>query len=443
MRRWWLLLCCLATPAWADFKDAYREGVKAAERQDWARVESQMREALADQPTPNARVRLYGMAYSAYVPHFYLGLAAFSKGDCRAALGYFDNAAHRTVIAGLADELARQKMMVDRCQARLAQSPPAASPPVTPAAPAATAPRPTAPAATTAPASAATTPASTAASAPAVPPATTSTTTPPRPDAARVANARRLAQQTGATVGAVGRDAQAAGNSAWIAQHRGLNTELTRLADAIATADTTRLASIERELTALGTRATALQKTIADAASAAKSKQLVDARARLAQSISAARTVAAITPDPGLTTALTRATAQQTSDDLVALVEATRALDAAAAAVKLQAQERAANAAARRALLPLVDAFLAGDFARAAAWRDDPALRELPRARAQLLLLRSAAAFELYVLGGESDAALIETVRQDLRQSRALDAKVAPSQRAFSPRFRALFASTR
>ena len=258
-----------------------------------------------------------------------------------------------------------------------------------------------------------------------------------------MANARRLAQQTGATVGAVGRDAQAAGNSAWIAQHRGLNTELTRLADAIATADTTRLASIERELTALGTRATALQKTIADAASAAKSKQLVDARARLAQSISAARTVAAITPDPGLTTALTRATAQQTSDDLVALVEATRALDAAAAAVKLQAQERAANAAARRALLPLVDAFLAGDFARAAAWRDDPALRELPRARAQLLLLRSAAAFELYVLGGESDAALIETVRQDLRQSRALDAKVAPSQRAFSPRFRALFASTR
>ena len=57
--------------------------------------------------------------------------------------------------------------------------------------------------------------------------------------------------------------------------------------------------------------------------------------------------------------------------------------------------------------------------------------------------MRAAARYELYVLGGERDMALFEQVRVDLRAARRISDQLQPSKNAYSPRFRALFASTR
>ncbi len=115
---------------------------------------------------------------------------------------------------------------------------------------------------------------------------------------------------------------------------------------------------------------------------------------------------------------------------------ALRALDTAKARGALAAQ-------LSTRLQPLVEAYLGGDFVRAASWNDEEALRAAPGAHAEALLLRAASRYELYVLGGEADLAQFERIRADLRAARQLAPTLAPSERAYSPRFRALFASTR
>ncbi len=137
-------LLLAAGPARADYKQDYARGTKAAESQDWSEVEARMREALKGSTQPLARTRLYGQVFMPYVPHYYLGLAAYRQGNCREALRWFDDPAAAGVIAdnkefrGIADE-ARQQ-----CKAQLAQAKPAAKPtppPVTaPAQPVAVAP---------------------------------------------------------------------------------------------------------------------------------------------------------------------------------------------------------------------------------------------------------------------------------------------------------------
>ncbi len=424
-----LLLLCSA-PALADFKAAYRDGLKAAERKDWPKVEAQMRAALAEEPSPNARVRFYGMRYDPYIPHFYLGLAAYSRGDCRAALGFFNNAAHRAIIDGIGAEFARQKTMTDRCQTQLAQTPTDAPAPTKPVA------------------AVADQPASTAQPQSVPRPVPTQTaSTPARVDQARLASVQRQLKLTQSRLDAITRELRApGGDPAWTAQQRGLSADLNRISGSLSGADNTRLDTLGRELAALDGRAAALAQAVGQAAAQARNKALADAKQRLAQSMAAARETAQSAPAAdaaGLRDQIANAQAQVNSDNVASVVEATRVLDAATATLRLRVQERQAVVAMRTALRPLIDAFLAGEYARAAAWRDEAALRDYPKARAQMLLLRAAARFEIYVLGAESDATVLETVRQDVRQARSLDTQLAPSTRAFSPRFRALFASTR
>ncbi len=89
------------------------------------------------------------------------------------------------------------------------------------------------------------------------------------------------------------------------------------------------------------------------------------------------------------------------------------------------------------------EAYLGGDFALAAQWADEAALSGVPQALAEALLMRAAARFELYVLGGERDLGEFDRIRDDVRAARQAAAGIQPSAKAFSPRFRVLFASTR
>lgn len=70
--------------------EEFRIAIKAQDRRDWNRSISLLRQALAEQPEDGERVRIYGTRYMNYLPHYYLGLAMFKKGDCAGALKEWD-----------------------------------------------------------------------------------------------------------------------------------------------------------------------------------------------------------------------------------------------------------------------------------------------------------------------------------------------------------------
>ena len=115
------LLVLLPSLALADYKSDYREGLSAAERQDWARVDALMRKAMAEEPEPQARIRLYGQVFVPYVPKFYLGLAAFNRKDCATAVSLLEDARNASVMRGQRLE-ERQQTVLRTCRAQLASA---------------------------------------------------------------------------------------------------------------------------------------------------------------------------------------------------------------------------------------------------------------------------------------------------------------------------------
>ena len=88
-----LLLWLLAAPVAAVGGDAsrhFRDGIEAADGGDWRRVVAEMERAIALEPAPGGRVKIYGMRFETYVPHYWLGMAREELGDCAGALESFE-----------------------------------------------------------------------------------------------------------------------------------------------------------------------------------------------------------------------------------------------------------------------------------------------------------------------------------------------------------------
>ena len=122
-------LVLLASPARADYKETYRKGIEAVDRKRWPEVARLMREAVAENPREGERIKLYGLRFEAYVPHFYLGLALVNTGDCAGAVQAFDASEAAGAIRGTP----RYAELLDgrkACAARVAR---AATPPPAPA----------------------------------------------------------------------------------------------------------------------------------------------------------------------------------------------------------------------------------------------------------------------------------------------------------------------
>jgi len=122
-------LALVPSAAGADYKETYRKAVEAVDRKRWPEVARLMREAIAENPREGERVKLYGLRFEAYVPHFYLGLALLNTGDCAGAVAAFD----ASEAAGAIRSTPRYAELLDgrkTCAARVARAP---SPP--PAAP--------------------------------------------------------------------------------------------------------------------------------------------------------------------------------------------------------------------------------------------------------------------------------------------------------------------
>jgi len=85
-----LLVLSLPGPARADYKDSYRKGIEALDRKRWDDVARYMKEAIAGNPTEGERIKLYGLRFEVYFPHFHLGAAYLNLGNCDAAVKAFE-----------------------------------------------------------------------------------------------------------------------------------------------------------------------------------------------------------------------------------------------------------------------------------------------------------------------------------------------------------------
>ena len=385
----------VASASYADFKDAYKDGVRAAGDQNWALVETKMREALSDEPTPQAKVRLYGMRFEPYLPHHYLALAASAKNNCAAALAALNNSAHQSALSGARDAtplVTVEQQIKRRCQSAapsIAQ-PNVTSAPITPAsstAPAATTPIATTPIATT---PIATTPvATTPIAAPVVkPPATVQTpaTRPSTTPTPTVAVAPTLA-----------------------------NADIASVRSAVQ--------ALKRELSAARSTYAKPELAVAASAKSAELNALEQEATRLTQDLE--RAIA------NVDTALLSRTGTAAS---AASTRATTLKLAANAA--LAAAAPLARQAAPPALAQIAKSFFGGDF-KTAAQANVESLQG--KALAHALLVRAAARYSMYVAQGESKAEQLNAVKVDLTRAKSVDATVRPSAKYFSPRLIQLY----
>lgn len=72
--------------AHADYKRDYGTGVREFTKGDYADAIEKLQKAIDDESKAQEKVRIYGMRYEPYIPHFYLGQAKFKNGDCAGAL---------------------------------------------------------------------------------------------------------------------------------------------------------------------------------------------------------------------------------------------------------------------------------------------------------------------------------------------------------------------
>ena len=260
-----LLFALLIAPAgYADFKDAYKDGVSAYEDQNWALVESKMREALSAEPTPQAKVRLYGMRFEPYIPHHYLALAASARNNCAAALAALSSAGHQSALAGARDAaalVAVEQRIKKRCQnAAPSVPPPSVPPPELPVPTPPIAPPVTAP--IVKPPVTVQTPVQTAAPTAATPAAASPTLA--SAEIARVRNAvQALKRELSAARSTFAKPELAAAASAKSAELNGLESDATRLSQdlerAIVNVDAALLGRTGTAANAASTRATALK----------------------------------------------------------------------------------------------------------------------------------------------------------------------------------------
>jgi hypothetical protein len=129
-------LAALAALAWAgtalaDYKQTYAKGLEAAADGRWSDVDARMREALAEEATPVAKMKIYGMRFEPYIPQYYIGLAAFRQGNCRVALDNWSNAGTRAIVQGDQKLSGVYASARAECERKMAVVTPPASPPPT------------------------------------------------------------------------------------------------------------------------------------------------------------------------------------------------------------------------------------------------------------------------------------------------------------------------
>lgn len=106
-----VLALSIASTAHAEFKRNYTLGKKSFEDGDYKDAISKFRDAIQDNPESAERVKIYGMRYDSYIPHYFLGEAYFRMHDCASAMAAWNKALELGVIQGLDEYASMQKNM--------------------------------------------------------------------------------------------------------------------------------------------------------------------------------------------------------------------------------------------------------------------------------------------------------------------------------------------
>ena len=112
-----LTLLLVSMPVSAEFKRDYTVGKKSFEEAEYQDAIEKLKSAIADNPKPAARVKLYGMRFDSYLPHFYLGQAYFKLNDCESALAAWEQSLSGGVIQDK-DEFAQMQVDMQTCQSQ-------------------------------------------------------------------------------------------------------------------------------------------------------------------------------------------------------------------------------------------------------------------------------------------------------------------------------------
>lgn len=96
---WLVLLGCVASaPLSADFKGDYVAGLRNFDNGDFVAAANAFEDAIRQEPQAKAKVRIYGMRYAPYLPHFNLGRALYRAGNCAGAMRAWTEALNQAVI---------------------------------------------------------------------------------------------------------------------------------------------------------------------------------------------------------------------------------------------------------------------------------------------------------------------------------------------------------
>jgi tetratricopeptide (TPR) repeat protein len=110
-----VLLLFFASSADAEFKRNYTQAKKSFEDGNFAAAVKKLQDAISDNPDSAARIKIYGMRYDSYIPHYYLGESYFKLNDCASAVAAWNQALQVGVIQGLPEYGSMQANMAS-CQ---------------------------------------------------------------------------------------------------------------------------------------------------------------------------------------------------------------------------------------------------------------------------------------------------------------------------------------
>ncbi len=409
-----LTLCLtLSTVSHADFKRDYGRALKDIQNGDHQRAIDLLNQAILDNAQSAERVRIYGMRFEPYLPHYYLGTAYQAIGDCTAAVAAFDESLRLGVIQNT-DQVQILNQNRDQCLSEVVDY------------------------------------------------------------SALAAEARQARSGLNTIldeIDAFSRQSDAqrvlGGNSNWgstVSNARRADSEFDQL---LAYAEQQNDADGIRNLTSqTQTLTSSLEQILQNSRSQLAALQQQD-QENMAERLAAERrqiiqTVASIRalPDNGVTdpqinslrTELDNLVGQadrlNESSSLNEVQRLNRSLSGSLRSYRSSLQEYNARqqAIARKTppgeLKRLADTYFSGDYAGVAR-QAQPESFDDSRHRIQALLFRAAAQYNLSQLDESGVSQQIERARADIRQIKQIDAGFTPYIAAFSPKFVDLFESTR
>lgn len=115
-----LVALIASNSAWAALGKDYDNAILHTEREHYDRAIPLLQEVISEVPASLPRIRLYGMRFASYTPHYYLGLAQYRLGNCEEALLSWAREARFNVLSD--DNVSNMNKGRADCEAKLVQA---------------------------------------------------------------------------------------------------------------------------------------------------------------------------------------------------------------------------------------------------------------------------------------------------------------------------------